>query len=66
MEPTTGYAMLGDERIASQIIGDGPTDLILTVGWWGSFDADWDEPNIRAFFLLISRLGSLSPTRSRR
>jgi pimeloyl-ACP methyl ester carboxylesterase len=55
MEPTTGYAMLGDESIAYQIIGDGPTDLIIAVGWWGSFDTDWDEPNIRAFFLQLAR-----------
>jgi pimeloyl-ACP methyl ester carboxylesterase len=55
MEPTTGYALLDDQHIAYQIIGDGPIDIILTVGWWAPFDTDWDEPNIRAFFQQLAR-----------
>jgi len=46
MEPTTGYAALGDERIAYQIIGDGPIDLVVTAGWYGTYalkgiNEDW-------------------------
>jgi hypothetical protein len=48
MEPTTGYAILGDERIAYQIIGEGPVDLVVTAGWWSPFDIEWDEPSIGA------------------
>ena len=55
MEPTTGYAELGDERIAYQIIGDGPVDLVVTAGWWSPFDIEWEEPSIRAFFLQLAR-----------
>lgn len=55
MEPTTGYAALGDERIAYQIIGDGPIDLVVTAGWYSPFDAEWEEPNIRAFFHQLAR-----------
>lgn len=55
MEPTTGYAELGEERIAYQIIGDGPVDLVVTAGWWSPFDPEWEEPSIRAFFIELSR-----------
>lgn len=55
MEPTTGYAQLGDQHVAYQIIGDGPTDLIVTAGWWSPFDVEWEEPSIRAFYQQMAR-----------
>ena len=55
MEPTTGYASLGEERIAYQIIGDGPVDIIVTAGWWSPWDIEWEEPSIRAFFMEVAR-----------
>jgi hypothetical protein len=30
--PQTGYARLGDERIAYQVVGVGPPDLVLSLG----------------------------------
>ncbi len=50
MDITTGYAQLGDDRIAYQVIGEGPIDVVLTVGWWGSFDIEWEDTAIRAFY----------------
>ena len=50
MEPTTGYAQLGDDRVAYQIIGDGPVDIVLTTGIWGSFDVEWEDPSTRLFY----------------
>lgn len=50
MEPTTGYATLGDDRIAYQVIGDGPIDVVYTSGFFGSFDVEWEEPAHRLFF----------------
>lgn len=50
MEPTTGYAQLGDDRIAYQVLGDGPIDIVLTTGFWGAFDAEWEDPGIRLFY----------------
>lgn len=50
MEPTTGYAQLGDQRIAYQVIGDGPIDIVFTTGFYGSFDVEWEEPAHRLFF----------------
>lgn len=49
MEPTTGYALLGDQRIAYQVIGDGPIDVVFTTGFYGSFDVEWEEPAHRLF-----------------
>jgi hypothetical protein len=40
MEPVAGYTQLGEQRIAYQVIGDGPVDLVVTAGFWGSFDIE--------------------------
>jgi class 3 adenylate cyclase len=50
MHFTTGYAQLGDDRVAYQVIGDGPVDVVLTVGWWGSFDIEFEDAAIRTFY----------------
>src|SRR5437016_1829631 len=38
MERTTGYARLGSQRIAYEVAGSGPTDLVVTAGSFGAFD----------------------------
>lgn len=50
MESTTGYALLDDQRIAYQVIGDGPIDLVIVPSWFSAFDIEWEEPLIRLFF----------------
>ena len=47
--------MLDGQRIAYQVIGDGPVDLVFSPGWFSTFDIEWEEPGIRAF---LERLGS--------
>ena len=54
MEPTTGYALLDDQRIAYQVIGDGPVDIVFAPGWFSAFDIEWEHPEIRAFFQRMS------------
>ncbi len=49
LEPVTGYTTLDDQRIAYQIIGDAPIDVVFTAGFWGSFDVEWEEPAHRLF-----------------
>ncbi len=49
MEPTTGYASIDDQRVAYSVLGDGPIDVIFTMGFWGSFDVEWEEPGRRLF-----------------
>ncbi|MCZ6736561.1 MAG: adenylate/guanylate cyclase domain-containing protein [Actinobacteria bacterium] len=50
MEPVAGYTQLGDQRIAYHVIGDGPIDLVITAGFWGSFDVEWEHSMIRLFY----------------
>ncbi len=50
MRPVTGYATLDDQSIAYQLIGEGPGAIIYALGARAPFDAEWDEPNIRAFY----------------
>jgi class 3 adenylate cyclase len=36
------------------VIGDGPVDLVVTAGFWGSFDVEWENPAIRLFYHRLS------------
>ena len=55
MEPNTAYARLGGERIYFQVLGDGPVDLIINSGSWGSIDVEWDDPGTRLFYQNLAR-----------
>lgn len=46
----TGYASVDDQNIAYQVIGEGPGRIIYAIGARAPFDAEWDEPNVRAFY----------------
>ena len=50
LDPTFGFALLDRKRIAYQLIGAGPVDLLITAGYWGSFDVEWEDPMIRLFY----------------
>ena len=50
MERVTGYARLDSHRIAYEVVGDGPNDLVLTSGSFGAFDTDWEDPAAELFF----------------
>jgi DNA-binding SARP family transcriptional activator/pimeloyl-ACP methyl ester carboxylesterase len=54
-----GYARSGDVRIAYQIVGDGPMDLILVHGWVSSFQPGWENPKLAAFYRRLASLGRL-------
>jgi class 3 adenylate cyclase/pimeloyl-ACP methyl ester carboxylesterase len=57
MERATGYARLGPQRIAYEVVGSGPIDLVLTAGSFSAFDTDWEDPVAELFF---RRLASFS------
>lgn len=59
MEPTIGYARLGAERIAYEIVGSGPTDLVISNGSFGAFDIDWEDPMAQLFFRRLASLARL-------
>src|SRR2546430_17055860 len=40
----TRYARSGDVRIAYQVVGDGPFDLVFVPGFISNLDVAWEEP----------------------
>jgi class 3 adenylate cyclase len=56
-QPKTGYARNGDLRIAYQVVGDGPFDLVVTPGYVSHLDLWWMFPETTAF---LRRLASFS------
>jgi pimeloyl-ACP methyl ester carboxylesterase len=57
MRPKTGYARNGDIRIAYQVVGDGPIDLVFTPPYISHVDLWWMSPETSRFF---ERLASFS------
>ena len=55
--PPTHYAESGDGSIAYQVIGDGPIDLVLVLGFATHLELQWEMPPIVRFF---DRLSSFS------
>jgi class 3 adenylate cyclase len=55
--PKTRYARSGDARIAYQVIGDGPFDLILVPGFVSNVEHLWDIPGVAA---VLERFASYS------
>jgi pimeloyl-ACP methyl ester carboxylesterase len=54
--PETRYTV-GDDRVAYQVLGVGPPDLVLTAGQWGQVDMEWEDPSTARF---LRRLASFS------
>ena len=44
MPPPVRYARSGELNIAYQVVGDGPTDLLMIPGWFSHLALDWEEP----------------------
>jgi class 3 adenylate cyclase len=57
MPPETRYARNGDLRIAYQVAGSGPLDLVFVPGFASNIDLFWDMPEWADFF---SRLAAFS------
>ena len=43
--PETRFARIGDDRIAYQVVGEGPPDIVYTAGVFGNVDGRWDNPD---------------------
>jgi class 3 adenylate cyclase len=52
--PETKYARLGGDRIAYQVVGDGPPDLVLTLNSFGHVDVGWEEPGYALFLRTLA------------
>jgi pimeloyl-ACP methyl ester carboxylesterase/DNA-binding CsgD family transcriptional regulator len=53
----TRYARSGDVRIAYQVVGEGPFDLLLIHGFVSNVEVAWEEPHLAQF---LNRLASFS------
>jgi class 3 adenylate cyclase len=57
--PETRYARLQGDRIAYQVLGDGPPDLLLAPGSFGHLDIAWEDPGISLFFRTLASFSRL-------
>jgi class 3 adenylate cyclase len=55
--PQTRYARLGPDRLAYQVLGQGPPDLVFTMGAFSDVDVVWEDPQMALF---LRRLASFS------
>jgi class 3 adenylate cyclase len=55
--PPTQYAKSGDASIAYQVVGEGPIDLVLVLGFATHLELQWESPPFARFF---DRIGSFS------
>src|SRR2546428_14150474 len=54
MRPDTKYAKSGDVRIAYQITGSGPIDMVIAPGTVSHLDLAWDWPATARYFEKLS------------
>lgn len=59
MTPDTGYARSGDYRIAYQVVGDGPLDVVLVNGFVSHLDLAWETPPFAAMLPQLASCGRL-------
>src|SRR4051795_3215494 len=57
--PQTNYAKSGDVSIAYQVVGDGPVDLVLVLGFATHLEIQWEAPPFARFFERISSFSRL-------
>ena len=57
VQPETRYTWLGQDRIAYQVLGQGPPDLVVTPGSFSHVDTMWEDP---AAALMYRRLASFA------
>src|SRR4051812_2045725 len=57
--PQTKYAKSGDVSIAYQVIGDGPIDVVLVLGFATHLELSWEFPALARFFERLSSFSRL-------
>ena len=57
--PETRYAKSGELRIAYQVVGGGPLDLVFAPGFVSNIDLDWEMPERAYFFGRLSAFSRL-------
>jgi hypothetical protein len=46
VQPQTKYARLAGDRIAYQLVGEGPPDLVVAPSSFGHIDINWEDPEL--------------------
>lgn len=59
MQPETKYARVGGDRIAYQVLGAGPPDLVMTTGNYSHVDMVWEDPGIARFLRTLASFSRL-------
>jgi class 3 adenylate cyclase len=59
VQPETRYARLGPDRIAYQVLGEGPPDLVMTTGNYSHVDMVWEDPGIALFLRSLASFSRL-------
>jgi pimeloyl-ACP methyl ester carboxylesterase len=59
VQPETRYARLGSDRIAYQVLGHGPPDLVMTTGGFSQIDIIWEDPGIALFLRTLTSFSRL-------
>jgi pimeloyl-ACP methyl ester carboxylesterase len=59
VQPETKYARLGGDRIAYQVLGQGPRDLVMTTGGFSQIDIVWEDPGIALFLRTLASFSRL-------
>jgi len=53
------YARSDDVRIAYQVVGEGPVDLVIVHGWVCTFQPGWEYARLAAFYERLASMGRL-------
>jgi class 3 adenylate cyclase len=59
VQPETTYAWLGRDRIAYQVLGQGPPDLVMTGASLGHLDITWEDPGLALFLRSLASFSRL-------
>jgi len=59
VRPETKYARLGRDRIAYQVLGEDPPDLVMTTGSFSHVDMAWEDPGIALFLRTLASFSRL-------
>jgi hypothetical protein len=57
--PPTRYARSGDGRIAFQVLGHGPPDVVFVGGPASHLDLQWEEPSYAAAYRRLASFARL-------
>lgn len=59
LKPSIRYARSGDVSIAYQVVGNGPTDLVVVFGYVSNLEVFWEEPMLARFLEQLSQYARL-------